>query len=306
MNKLAIVIPAYKPDFLEKSLQSLASQKDQRFSVYVGIDASPYSLEGIIEPFKERLDLKIHRFNDNLGGTNLVGQWERCISLCQDEEWICLFSDDDVMQPNCVASFYQSIIPEDINVLHFDIEIIDETDSVLQVCPAFPRRIDNASYFDLLFRRKLVARMPEFIFRKSFLCKNGIVPFDMAWRSDTATILSAARSGGIWTLAGNNNKVLWRASTKNISGQSSLKKRKNKANIAFFNWVYGQDFSIKMSTFHLLKTIVFSLEYDSAWQFYLDGCRAIVRLKFAKWHRLLCFLFIHYRIPYHWVETHRT
>ena len=149
MNKLAIVIPAYKPDFLEKSLQSLASQKDQRFSVYVGIDASPYSLEGIIEPFKERLDLKIHRFNDNLGGTNLVGQWERCISLCQDEEWICLFSDDDVMQPNCVASFYQSIIPEDINVLHFDIEIIDETDSVLHVCPAFPRRIDNASYFDL-------------------------------------------------------------------------------------------------------------------------------------------------------------
>ena len=303
MNKLAIVIPAYKPDFLEKSLQSLASQTDQRFSVYVGIDASPYSLEEIIDPFRGLIDLKVYRFKNNLGGTNLVGQWERCIGLCRDEEWICLFSDDDMMQPDCVASFYQSIIPEVVNVLHYNLEIIDETDSVLQVCPAFPQRLDSATFFDLLFRRQLVARMPEFIFKRSFLLKNGIVPFDMAWRSDTATILNAASSGGIWTLAGKNNKVLWRASTKNISGQSSLKKRKNKVNIAFFNWVYDQAFSIKMSRFYLLKTIVFSLEYNSAWQFYLDGFKATFRLKFSKWHRLLCFMFVLYRIPYHWIET---
>lgn len=306
MKSIAIVIPAYKPDFLQDTLNSLKKQSCQEFSVYIGDDASPYDLFGIVDAFRNQLDLHYHRFQDNLGGTNLVGQWERCLQLAKDEEWVCLFSDDDLMQSKCVELFHQTDIPDSTNILHYDIDLINESNEVIQTCPPFPHIIDDADFFDLLFRRKLVARMPEFIFRRSFLNEHGFIPFDLAWRSDTATVLSAARTEGILTLSGTDCKVQWRVSSKNISGQNQLKKRKNLASIAFFNWVFDNGIPIKMSRFYLLKTIIFSLEYGSAWQFFLDGCVSVVHLKFAKWRRLLCFLFVIYRIPYYWVETRRS
>ena len=42
--KLAIVIPAYKAAFFERTLESIALQTDQRFRVYIGDDASDDAL----------------------------------------------------------------------------------------------------------------------------------------------------------------------------------------------------------------------------------------------------------------------
>ena len=46
---LAIVIPYYNMQFFEETLQSLSSQSDQRFRVYIGNDASPDNPEFLIE-----------------------------------------------------------------------------------------------------------------------------------------------------------------------------------------------------------------------------------------------------------------
>lgn len=308
MHSLAIVIPAYKADYLEKTLSSLALQTSKEFSVYIGNDASPYDLDSIIEKYKDTFPLRYHVFPDNLGKKNLVAHWERCVQLVYSggrEEWICIFSDDDIMQPHAVESFHNCSIPENCDVVHFNIDIIDESDKVIHHCPEFPAMLDDASFFDYLFRRQIVARMPEFVFRHSFLRKNGIISFDLAWRSDTATILAAAKRGGIKTIPGDGNKILWRASSRNISGQDDLKKRKNKANIVFFNWLNGQGLRIKMSRFYLLKTIVFSLEYDGPFLFFKDGFHAIRELQYAKGYRFIALLLLFYRIPYHWMETHR-
>lgn len=47
-SSLAIVISAYKPDFLDQTLSSLAKQTDKRFSVYIGNDASPFNLDSMV------------------------------------------------------------------------------------------------------------------------------------------------------------------------------------------------------------------------------------------------------------------
>lgn len=305
MNELAIVIPAYKADYLEKTLRSLSSQTSKDFTVYIGNDASPHDLYGIVAKYQDSMKIKYKSFSDNFGGADLVAQWERCIKLCEGEEWICVFSDDDIMQANVVETFQNTAIPDNCDVVHFNIEIINGQDEIICQCPEFPSELDDASFFDLLFRRKIVARMPEFIFRRSFLEKIGIINFDLAWRSDTATILAAARRGGIITVSGRCNKVLWRASSENISGREELKIRKNKANIAFFNWVKQQGIGLKMSKFYLLKTIVFSLEYGGSFHFLKQGVSAIGKLQFARGLRFISFLLVLYRIPYHWMETHR-
>ena len=64
-NKLAIVIPAYKKEFLDACLQSLTNQSCSRFNVYIGIDASPHDLEIIIDKYSEKLNVSVKRFIDN-------------------------------------------------------------------------------------------------------------------------------------------------------------------------------------------------------------------------------------------------
>jgi len=78
-------------------------------SVYVGDDASPEPVGEIVQSFGPGADkLLYHRFTENLGGTSLVRQWERCIRL-SNEPWIWLFSDDDMMDSGCVAAFYREL-----------------------------------------------------------------------------------------------------------------------------------------------------------------------------------------------------
>ena len=171
-NRLAIIIPAYKPEFLERTLTSLAEQTSKDFSLYIGDDASPYDLESVITKYSESLHPVYHRFSENLGKTDLVAHWERCTRLAKDEEWVCIFSDDDMMQSGCIDAFSHFTIDSQVDVLHFDIDIIDENDKVIQECPRFPQALDAGAFFDMLFRHQLVSRMPEFIFRKERQAKS--------------------------------------------------------------------------------------------------------------------------------------
>lgn len=303
MPSLAIVIPAYKPDYLEKTLDSLAKQSCRDFSVYIGDDASPYELEEIALRFQTRINLHYTRFTENYGGNNLVSHWNRCLTLCQDEEWICIFSDDDLIESNCIQAFHNCQIDSSINIVHFNIDIIDENDRLIRSCPDFPSSISADQFFDLLFKRQIVARMPEYIFRRSYLEKNGLVSFDLAWRSDTATVIQAAHPCGILSISGDSCRIKWRASSTNISGLDSLKERKNQANIQFFNWVVSffdsNKIQMSMSRFYLLKTIAFELEWRGTKEFIKDGLNASNKLIISKglW-RLLFILFLFYRIIY--------
>ncbi|OOV29296.1 hypothetical protein BXU11_05095 [Flavobacterium sp. LM5] len=94
---LAIIIPYYKLTFFEATLQSLAAQTCQDFKVYIGDDASPENPAMLLEKYKGKFDFVYHRFATNLGGTSLTKQWERCITLSGNEEWLMILGDDDVL-----------------------------------------------------------------------------------------------------------------------------------------------------------------------------------------------------------------
>ena len=106
---LAIVIPYYKINFFEKTLSSLAQQTDKRFRVYIGDDASPDSPEKLLEKYQGKFNFTYKKFNDNLGSISLVKQWERCIDMMKDEEWLMILGDDDVLDTNVVEQFYTNL-----------------------------------------------------------------------------------------------------------------------------------------------------------------------------------------------------
>lgn len=222
-NQLAIVIPAYKTTFLKAALDSIASQTCSDFTLYIGDDCSPHNLENIVKQYRDKINLIYHRFDINLGSSNLVGQWERCIALTNGEPYIWLFSDDDIMEPRCVESFLS--LPVNIRenyLVHFNIKVIDDKENVIKEPCRYPERMSAKEYLDAkLFQKGIISYVVEFIFpRWLYEQTGGFQKYDLAWGSDMMTwIKFADRCNGIFTTDG--AKVMWRSSSENISPDKS-------------------------------------------------------------------------------------
>jgi len=239
INNLAIIIPAYKPDFLNQALESIVHQTCKRFTLYIGNDASPFNLEPIVNLYVDRLNIVYKTFSANMGGKDLVGQWNRCIEMTQDEEWLWLFSDDDIMSENCVESFYSTIErDQSVALLHINIDIINEVGDVSHQCKPFSENMHGVNIFSEKIKLKLSSTIVEYIFKRSlFESRNGFERFDLAWGSDDATWIKFAGLDPIKTIP--FAKVYWRLSTKNISASvtdSSIVTRKVLANVEYLHW----------------------------------------------------------------------
>jgi hypothetical protein len=238
MQPLAIVIPAYKGRFLTAALESIAAQTCRRYVVYVGDDASPDDLAGLCMPFATQMDLRVHRFEHNLGGRDLVGQWHRCIAL-STEPWVWLFSDDDVMAPGCVERLLQAVDEEGDHqpLFHFNVERIDAQGRVLQQEPEFPPLLSSRAFAIARLRFELSSYAPDYVFaRAHFMKLGGFQAFPRAWCSDDATWIKLAAGCGIRTLPG--AKIGWRLSGENISSQHTADAQpKVQALAAYASWL---------------------------------------------------------------------
>ena len=126
-NKIAVIIPAYKDTYLLNTLISINNQTDKKFNLYICNDSSPYNIEKVLADFKKinKIHFEYIKFENNLGGSDLIQHWNRCINQIKNEEWIWLFSDDDLMEDNCIRDLNHQInlgIKED--VIYFNINII--------------------------------------------------------------------------------------------------------------------------------------------------------------------------------------
>jgi glycosyltransferase involved in cell wall biosynthesis len=216
MSSLAIVIPAYSPEFFRAALESLAAQTDRRFRLYVGDDAGPPSIASTVQDFSGALDVVYQRYDENLGGRSLVAHWNRCVALA-NEPWIWLFSDDDVMAPTCVASFHAARETGNAtDVLRFDTEVIDAEGRLVRANPRHPA---FESGVDFVFGRLSGARhsyVVEYVFRRdAFEREGGFPEYPAAWCADDAAWFLFAGDRGIRTLP--TGSVSWRASGRNIS-----------------------------------------------------------------------------------------
>lgn len=238
MNNLAVIIPAYKDQFLEKSLLSLAKQTNKKFNVYIGDDNSPSNLRLICDKFKSLLNITYVKFDNNIGGKDIIKQWIRCIALSKNEQWIWLFSDDDIADEMCVEQFYNTIKEDNsfFDVYRFNTRVIDDNDKIIgeaQESPFIDTAVDMA-YNILLGKRG--NSMPDHIFSRNIYEKFGFVKTDWAQAADWATSIQFTAEKGICTISG--AKVNWRLGNFNISGTVNRNRSaKIKGHFQFLFWV---------------------------------------------------------------------
>lgn len=221
--KLAVVIPAYKETFFARSLASLAAQTCQDFTVYVGDDCSPANLKAICDQFAGQLTLRYTRFPTNIGAKNLVKQWARCVSLIQDEDWIWIFSDDDLASPNCVETFFRRKALTDGEVYRFNTCTIDGDDR--EIGPTVPSpdfETSEQMALNILLGRRGNS-MPDHIFSRAvYERKGGFVYTPYAQAADWATSILFSQEKGMNMLQ--EGKVSWRRAGTSISSNVSRRR----------------------------------------------------------------------------------
>ena len=218
--QLAVIIPAYKAAHLPQALACLAAQTDQRFRVYVGDDASPEPVEVAVRQSSIPPDRLVYqRFETNLGGRSLTKQWDRCIELSH-EPWIWLFSDDDEMEPGCVAAFYAQLISTEAayDFYRFNTIEIDDRGQCTAVCPPHPEWETARAYLYFFLAGVRRATQQESIFRRATYHQlGGMIELPLGWYADTVFALACSRNWGVSTITG--PLVRFRLSGQNISSR---------------------------------------------------------------------------------------
>jgi glycosyltransferase involved in cell wall biosynthesis len=243
---LAIIIPYYKLTFFEETLDSLAAQTDQRFKVYIGDDASPESPTVLLKKYKGKFDFEFHRFEENLGGVSLTQQWERCIALSSNEEWIMILGDDDVLGFNVVDCFYSNFkeFNTKFNVVRFATQIHyinNESFSKIFTHPV------NEFYKDTYFKKlhgTSRSSLSEYIFKKTIYQKHGFHNYPLAWNSDDRAWFEFSEDRPIFSI--NSATITITISNRSISGLCENQFFKDKSVSMFYRFlIFGRFLSLK-------------------------------------------------------------
>ncbi|MDQ1098536.1 MULTISPECIES: glycosyltransferase family 2 protein [Chryseobacterium] len=228
-HKLALVIPYYKIDFFEKTIQSVASQSNRDFALYIGNDASPDDPLPVIEKYFSPEDYQYFNYTDNLGGKNLALQWERILDHVK-EDWFQILGDDDMIAENFVEEFYKAV-PEsetnNISVLKFVYDWIDENDQDMETFDYRVKHLNPIDFTIQKYRGLVRSSLSENIFRTKMYHKHRFEKIPLAWGSDDLALL--AFSGYRDILYIRSSKVKVRISNNSISGTETMDGQKSYA-----------------------------------------------------------------------------
>ncbi|RLJ64380.1 glycosyl transferase family 2 [Lacinutrix venerupis] len=236
---IAIVIPYYKLSYFEDTLISLANQTNTNFKVYIGNDSSPENPESLIDKYTSKLDINYKRFDTNLGGQFLIKQWERCLNMVIDEEWIMILGDDDYIANNLIESFYEEItkFKGKSNLIRFSSCVVGEDSNAIN-SKIYTHPIWETAQESLC--RKITgatrSSLSEYIFSKALYLQKGFTHYPLAFYSDDKAWLDFSNNKPIYTI--NQAIVNIRISSLSISGRTDNLDLKIKAEQNFYSDLY--------------------------------------------------------------------
>ena len=289
---LAIVVPYYKFSFFEATLASLSIQTNMHFKVYIGDDGSPESPHNLLEKYKGKFDFEYHRFPQNKGTISLVQQWQRCIDMTGGEKWIMILGDDDVLQENCVASFYANLSDINVNdckVIRFATQVINQDNRIISDIYYHPKIENSVDFVMRKLQGHTRSSLSEYIFDKNKLITTQFKDFPLAWYSDLLGVLEFSDFKNIFTI--NEALVYFRLSGQNITSKNDNLANKNIATYAFYYYLIDKKshcFDAMQQQFllsRLEKTFLDNKRYLHFWT-------TFTRLYFSQFYIKRYFIFI--------------
>jgi len=250
---IAIVIPYYNYRFFSQTLESLAFQTDKRFNVYIGDDCSPDDPGKIISKFETLITIKYKRFEYNLGQHSLSEHWNRCVALINNESWIMVLGDDDIIHNNVIENFYKNINQIQLcgsTLIRLSTIVIDENNQVIS--QRFLHPIKELAKYSLFrkMRDETRSSLTEYIISIQSFNEHKFKHYPLAWHSDDRAWIEFSGEKSIFTI---NDAIAYiRVSGYSISGNTNNMQLKREANHLFFNYLIKKNLNYTKSEFKFL------------------------------------------------------
>lgn len=195
MPKYSFVLPAYKARFFREALDSILSQTYKDFELIIVNDASPEDLESIVNSYDDPR-IRYYVNEENIGGMDLVAQWNHCLEYATGE-YIILASDDDVYhleyleKMNALVEKYP-----DVNVFRPRVQYISSKGEIMYTEKSLSENLSCLQYIDAWVSTKIGSGIPFYIFKRVGLQRiGGFVNYPLAWFSDDATVMHLIDNG---------------------------------------------------------------------------------------------------------------
>ena len=230
------VLPAYKGKYLKESINSILAQDYTDFELIVVDDCSPDSIREVVDSYDDKR-VSYYRNEQNIGGKDLVAQWNHCLEYAKGD-YVILATDDDLYEPNFLSTFVPLIEKyPDVNLFRARILQVDSRNEIKYIDSCYKEYLSPVGFrYHLMHGMK--GGIPQYIFKRSALVeKGGFVNFPKAWASDDATALMMSDRG---VVNSQEHLVRFRWSDINISGDSKYGLEKFMARLQFSRWLQQQ------------------------------------------------------------------
>ena len=232
--RFSFVLPAYKSEYLQVAIDSILQQTYIDFELIIVDDASPYHLESIVNQYNDNR-IVFHRNENNIGGKNLVSNWNKCIKYAKGE-YVILASDDDIYSPFFLQQVDERIKDyPNVDIIRSRVNRID-SDSIITYIEQIYKPFIPFSEFVFNWSKGIINCIANYAFKRTVLLDaGGFVDMPCAWYSDDITIVNMSVNGIATT---DDALFYFRTSDKSISwtfNQETIRK-KWKANGMFYQW----------------------------------------------------------------------
>ena len=218
--KYSFVLPAYKARFFREAIDSILNQTYSDFELIIVNDASPQDLDSIVNSYSDE-HIRYYKNEKNIGGQDLVAQWNKCLSYA-NTDYIILASDDDVYSPSYLEEMDKLVCKyPGVSVFRPRVKRVDEKGNICHIDGYLSEYLSKVEYLFFWTSCLIGSGIPFFIFKREALMSiGGFVNYPLAWFSDDATVLKLADNGIVIC-----NKTLFsfRESGENISTYSNTK-----------------------------------------------------------------------------------
>ena len=232
--RFSFVLPAYKSEYLQVAIDSILQQTYIDFELIIVDDASPYHLESIVNQYNDNR-IVFHRNENNIGGKNLVSNWNKCIKYAKGE-YVILASDDDIYSPFFLQQVDERIKDyPDVDIIRSRVNRID-SDGIITDIEQIYKPFMPFSEFVFYWSKGIINCIANYAFKRTALLDaGGFVDMPCAWYSDDITIVNMSVNGIATT---DDALFYFRTSDKSISWTFNKEtiRKKWKANGMFYQW----------------------------------------------------------------------
>jgi len=231
----SFVMPAYKAEYLSKAINSVLNQDYNNFELIIVNDASPENLKEIVKGFQDNR-IRYNENTQNIGGNDLVKNWNSCVALAKNN-YIILATDDDMFETDFLSNAVQLIDKyPDVDLIRSGVKKIDENDNIIDF--EFPlKEFMTAKEFMLYYAKGgTISCVSNYVIKKvSLESIGGFIAFPRAHYSDDATALALSRNG---VACMPTNSFKFRVSNINLSNCNDLGivKEQLKATEQYMGW----------------------------------------------------------------------